>query len=334
MSNNHENTPSEFSSEPPKLKLLDQLRQATRLKHYSIHTEDGYVRWVRRFILFHKKRHPAEMAGPEIRDFLNHLAIEKQLAASTQNQALASILFLYQHVLMKPLGYIEGIVRAKSTRRLPVVLSQKEVFKILSCMPPLLKMQCSLLYGCGLRLMEVLRLRVMDLDLEQDKLTVRDGKGRKDRILPIPSSLKPELSAHLTLLHSRWKKQIAEGCPGVSIPERDANLPSESSQDWAYYYLFPSNKVSTCPRRKLERRHHLHKATVQRGFKAALECSGILKKASCHTLRHSYATHLHSSGTDILLLQKLLGHSDVSTTMLYTHLSVDSTQQIPSPLDT
>lgn len=328
MEQHNENTPPQH-----KPKLLDQVRQAARLKHYSIHTEKGYVRWVKRYILFHDKRHPKDMGEEEIRAFLNHLANERNVAASTQNQALSAILFLYKFVLQKPLDYVEGLVRAKGTKRLPVVLSKEEVNMLLSAMAPEPRLICSLMYGGGLRLTETLRLRVMDINFEHSCLEVRDGKGKKDRFVPIPEICLQPLRDLLHRLHSEWKHDIASGGPGVSLPERVMNRTPNAVKEWRYYYLFPSRSLSQCPRTMKTLRHHIHKNTIQRAFGYALELTPLTKKATCHSLRHSYATHLLQDGTDLRVIQELLGHSDISTTMLYTHVANGPGAGVSSPLD-
>ena len=325
------NDPNSSSPTPPK--LLDQVRLAARRKHYSIHTERGYVRWAKRFILYHNKRHPIEMAEAEIKEFLNHLATERGLAASSQNQALASLLFLYKHVLGKPLNFIEGIVRAKTTKRLPTILSKEEINQLLTAMEPHTKLLASLMYGAGLRLSESIRLRVMDINFANNCIEVRDGKGKKDRYVPIPQACLQPLRALIDRLHPQWKLQMENGCPGVSLPERILNKSPQASRDWAYYYLSPSAKLSQCPRTGNTLRHHIHKNTIQKQFRSALTRTPILTKATCHSLRHSYATHLLQAGTDLRTIQVLLGHSDISTTMLYTHIANIPGSQCPSPLD-
>jgi len=273
------------------------------------------------------------MGEEEIKSFLNHLATENKVAASTQNQALSSLLFLYKHVLNKPLDFIDGIIRAKTTRRLPVVLSKEEVSILLSSMAPHPRLLCSLMYGAGLRLSESLRLRVMDINFDHNCLEIRDGKGKKDRFVPIPSSCITPLKELIKRCHFEWSQRMKHGDPGVSLPERTLNQSPESSKDWSYYYLSPSAKLSKCPRTGITLRHHIHKNTVQKQFKRALLSTAIVKKATCHSLRHSYATHLLQAGTDLRVIQELLGHSDVSTTMLYTHIAHVPGNLTPSPLD-
>ncbi len=324
---------NEESNSPQPPKLLDQVRIAARLKHYSIHTENGYVRWAKRFILFHNKRHPKEMAEVEIKQFLNHLATERGLASSSQNQALAALLFLYKYVLNEPLNFIEGIVRAKPTKRLPVVLSKEEITKLLSVMDPHTKLLASLMYGAGLRITEAIRLRVMDINFGNNCIEIRDGKGNKDRYVPIPQSCRETLQALIERLHPQWKMQIEKGMPGVSLPDRVVANTPRGSKEWGYYYLSPSAKLSQCPRTGETLRHHINRNTIQKQFRGALLRTSILSKASCHTLRHSYATHLLEAGVDIRTIQVLLGHSDISTTMLYTHIANKPGSQCASPLD-
>jgi len=314
-------------------KLIDQLRGKIRLKHYSIRTEDSYTDWVKRFILFHDKRHPKDMGKTEIEAFLTHLAVSGKVAASTQNQAKSAILFLYREVLSIELPWLDNIESAKTPSRLPVVLSSLETKAILSHMPRVYGLLGRLLYGSGMRLMECVRLRVMDVDLDRCEIVVREGKGFKDRITMLPGSLVEPLQAHLLKVRSLHEEDVSEGFGEVYLPYALAKKYPNAARDWRWQYVFPSSKLSVDPRSGKTRRHHIDEKGVQRIMKRAVKEAGISKLATPHTLRHSFATHLLQSGYDIRTVQELLGHKDVSTTMIYTHVLNRGGKGVVSPLD-
>jgi integron integrase len=313
-------------------KLLDQMRDVLRSRHYSYRTEETYLDWVRRYILFHKKRHPLEMGAPEIQAFLLHLASERSVAASTQNQALSAILFLYREVLQKE---IEPILlsAAKRPERLPTVLSREEILRIIGGMNGIHKLMAQLLYGSGLRLMECVRLRVKDVDFEYKTLTVRDGKGEKDRVTPLPDSVIPELQRQIERVRLLHDEDLSAGCGEVYLPSALETKYPNAGRELAWQYLFPASKRSTDPRSGKERRHHLDASGLQRTVKEAAQKAGIRKRVSPHTFRHSFATHLLQNGYDIRTVQELLGHKDVRTTMIYTHVLQRGGLAVRSPLD-
>lgn len=301
-------------------KLLDQLRAACRLRHLSLRTEKAYVGWVRRYVYFHDLRHPAAMGAPEIRSYLTYLATERNVAASTQNQALHALLFLYQVVLEQPFGDLGPVVRARRPKRLPVVLTREEVSTLLRVLQPPYDLLASLLYGSGLRLLEGLRLRVKDLDFAQQQVIVRDGKGQKDRITMLPAVLAEPLKTHLVRVHALHEADLRRGYGTVYLPQALARKYPAAASSWSWQYIFPAPKLSKDPRSGAVRRHHHNESTVQKAVYRAVKRSGLTKPASCHTLRHSFATHLIEGGADIRTVQELLGHKDVRTTMVYTHV--------------
>jgi integron integrase len=313
-------------------KLLDQLREVLRLKHYSPKTEKSYVHWGRRFILFHKKRHPQEMGTPEVQTFLNYLAVDQHVSASTQNQALNALVFLYKHVLKKELGNIDAI-RARRSKHLPVVLTRKETQKVLSLLSETQRLMASLLYGSGLRLMECHRLRIKDIDFTAKQIIVRDGKGFKDRVTILPESVIPELKQHLIRIKSLHNDFSKRGFGEVELPYALSKKYPNAKYEWVWQYVFPAKNISTDPRSGVRRRHHTHESVLQRAVKRAVRLSGIAKPAGCHTFRHCFATHLLESGVDIRTVQELLGHSDVRTTMIYTHVMQKPGIGVRSPLD-
>jgi integron integrase len=315
------------------LKLLDRLRHACRVRHYSIRTEDAYHDWAKRYILFHGKRHPIEMSEPEVNDFLTDLAVNGHVAASTQNQALCALLFLYEHVLDRPLDRIEGVIRANRPKRLPVVLTKPEVRLVFLELEGTPRLVCHLLYGAGLRLLEGLRLRVKDLDIQRNEITVREGKGNKDRITMLPELVKPELILHLEKVRRLHEKDLAGGYGAVYLPDAlERKLPGAATQ-WKWQYVFPSATLSIDPRSGVKRRHHAHESTISKAVTEAVRRSGIDKRATSHSFRHSFATHLLEAGYDIRTVQELLGHADVSTTMIYTHVLNKGGKGVRSPLD-
>jgi integron integrase len=316
-----------------KPRLLDQVREQIRLKHYSYRTEKQYVGWVRRHILFHQRRHPESMGAAEVERFLSYLATGRRVSAASQNQALAAILFLYRQVLHIDLPWLSNVVRAKHPHRLPVVLSREEVRSILSGLEGTPWLVASLLYGSGLRLMEALRLRVKDVDLQRPQIIVRDGKGGKDRITVLPATLLDALSRQINTVRSLHDKALREGYAGVELPYALTRKYPRAHLELAWQYVFPATRPSRDPRSGAWRRHHVMEDTVQRGVKEAVRRAGILRPASCHTFRHSFATHLLESGYDIRTVQELLGHSNVKTTMIYTHVLNRGGHGVRSPLD-
>jgi integron integrase len=313
--------------------LLQEVRNALRVRHYSRRTEEAYVGWIRRFIRFHDRKHPRQMGEAEVAAFLTSLAVDRQVSASTQNQALAAILFLYRHVLGQDIGWIDGIVRAKRPRRLPVVLTREEVRRVLACMRGVHRMVACLLYGSGLRLLEALRLRVKDVDLERNEIRVRSAKGGRDRVTMIPSFIKPSLTRHLMLMKQRHEIDLAEGAGFVELPSALRRKYPSASRDWCWQWVFPAKRRYVDRETGETRRHHLHESAVQRAFKRAVRQAGICKRATCHSLRDSFATHLLERGHNLRTVQELLGHRDVRTTTIYTHVLNRGPLAIQSPLD-
>ena len=315
-------------------RLLDQVRERIRYLHYSIRTEESYVHWVRAFVRFHElKRHPSEMGAPEVEAFLSWLANERHVAVATHKQALSAIVFLYEKVLGLELPWLAEIGRPKSRVRLPEVLTHHEVARVLMLVDAGHRVLAQLLYGTGLRIMEGLRLRVKDVDFERRALVVREGKGAKDRVVMLPLSLVPALREQLALARLLWAEDRARGHAGVFMPDAlDRKYPRAASS-WTWFWVFPQAEVSVDPRTGLVRRHHAHEQAFQRAFKRAVVRAGIERPATPHTLRHSFATHLLQAGYDIRTVQELLGHSDVSTTMIYTHVLKLGGGAVRSPLD-
>jgi len=323
------------SPRPPK--LLQQVRARLRVLHYSIRTEEAYVAWVRRYILFHGKRHPAEMGSAEVGAFLTSLAVEGGVAASTQNQAMAALLFLYQHIIEKPLDSIDAL-RAKRPKRLPVVLSIEEVRAVLGRLEGVHRLMADLMYGSGLRLLECCRLRVKDVDFERRQIVVREGKGDKDRAVPLPTSALDRLRRQIEAVRDQHRVDLDQGLGRVWLPSALAEKFPRADREFGWQFLFPSSRLSFDPRAEpgsttVRRRHHIDENHIQKKVRAAVVGSGLTKRASCHTLRHSFATHLLEAGADIRTVQELLGHSDVSTTMLYTHVLQRGAAGVVSPLD-
>lgn len=314
-------------------KLLDQVREVIRMKHYSIRTEQAYVEWIKRFIFFHQKRHPADMAEPEIRAFISELASKKQVTASTQTVALSAILFLYREVLKKELPFVQGIERARKAERRPVVFTSAEVKEVLSRLDGVNYLVATLLYGAGLRLMDALRLRVKDIDFARNEITVREGKGEKDRVTMLPQSIKAQLQDHLKKVKVIHDGDLRSGLGEAYLPNALERKYRKAAQEWIWQYVFPSRSLSVDPRSGNKRRHHISQEQVQRGVKNAIKQAGIGKNGSCHTLRHSFATHLLENGYDIRTVQELLGHRDVRTTMIYTHVLNKGGRGVRSPLD-
>ena len=309
------------------------MRQELRRRHFSPRTEEAYVGWIRRFILHQGKRHPADMGEREVGDFLSSLATERRVSPSTQNQALAALLFLYHEVLRTKLPWLASVVRARRPPRLPVVLTRAEVDAVLGGLEGAPRIMAALLYGAGLRLMECCRLRVKDVDLGRGEIVVRDGKGRKDRITMLPSSLRDALAAHLRTTRAQHENDLRHGWGHVELPGALAQKYPNASREWAWQWVFPATRRYRDLETGQWRRHHLHESLLQRLIKIAVRKAGIAKPASCHTLRHSFATHLLERGYDIRTIQELLGHSDVTTTMIYTHVLNRGGRGVRSPLD-
>ena len=314
-------------------KLLDRVRWQLRVKHYSVRTEQAYVDWIRRYILFHRKRHPNQMSEKEITEFLTHLAVKKHVAASTQNQAFCALLFLYQQVLQRKLDFIDGVARVTRPPKIPVVFTREEARAVLDRLVGEYRLMSDLLYGSGLRLMECVRLRVKDIDFGYGHITVRDGKGLRERVTLLPERLRRPLQLHLERVKELHLRDVANGGGRVYLPFALRNKYPNAARSWAWQYVFPAAKVSTDPRSNEIRRHHIGEKNLQNAVKLAIRQSRIPKAASCHTFRHSFATHLLENGYDIRTVQELLGHKDVSTTMIYTHVLNKPGLAIRSPLD-
>lgn len=316
-----------------KFRLLQQVRRAVRTRGYSIRTEKTYVDWVRRFVLFHSRRHPTTMGDAEIREFLTHLAVDRQIAPATQNQALAAVLFLFNRVLRKPVGFVEGIVHSKASRRLPVVLEPDEVRRILDRMTGASRLCAVLMYGSGLRVTEAVSLRVKDMDFIRAEITVRAGKGDKDRRVPLPESLAPALSQQLRKVEKQFARDLGSGLRGAALPGALSTKYPHADGELAWQYVFPAQRTYTELKTGVRRRHHYHQSAVQRAFATAVREARITKRATCHSLRHSFATHLLEAGTDIRTIQELLGHTDLRTTMIYTHVLNRGAMGVKSPAD-
>ncbi len=318
---------------PAPARLLDRLRHALRVRHYSIRTEQAYVDWVRRFILFNGKRHPVDLGAGEVQAFLTHLAVERRVASPTQNQAKSALLFLYRVVLGLRLPWLDEVVGAKLGRRLPVVLTPGEVRQLLAHLGGTMGLVASLLYGTGMRLLESLRLRVKDVEFERRELVIRDGKGAKDRVTVLPENLVLPLQSHLAKVRALHQRDLAAGHGDVWLPDAlDIKYPG-APREWGWQFVFPSTARSIDPRTGAEHRHHLNENTVQKSVALAARRAGIVKPCSPHVLRHSFATHLLQAGYDIRTVQELLGHADVKTTMIYTHVLNRGGRGVRSPLD-
>ncbi|WP_374358049.1 integron integrase [Chitinimonas sp.] len=314
-------------------RLLDVLRDTLRLKHYSLRTEQQYLHWVRRFLRFHQLRHPREMGAAEVTAFLTHLAVDGNVSASTQNQALSALLFLYRDVLQIALPWLDEVVRAKPSKRLPVVLTRREVAAMLAQADGVYGLQLQLLYGTGMRLMECMRLRVKDIDFERREILVRDGKGAKDRVTMLPQSLVEPLQAHLLRRRTQHEEDTTAGRADVYLPDALARKYPNAAAQWGWQYVFVTAGLVKDPRSGALRRHHQDEKLLQRAMKRAVAAAKIAKPATPHTLRHSFATHLLEAGYDIRTVQELLGHADVSTTMIYTHVLNKGGRGVSSPLD-
>ncbi len=324
----------ELGPPPPRApRLFDRVRDAARVRHYSRRTEKAYLAWIRRFILFHGKRHPADMDAPEITKFLSSLAVEGNVAASTQNQALSALLFLYRDVLGQDLPWLDDVVRAKRPPRLPVVLTRAEVRLVLSHVRGVPRLMSLLLYGSGLRLLECARLRVKDVDFGRNQLVVRGGKGDKDRVTMLPAVVKPGLARHLETVKEQHDEDLRRGAGWVELPSALARKYPNAGREWPWQWAFPATRMYVERTTGQRRRHHLHESVLQRAVREALQRSAIPKRATCHTFRHSFATHLLEDGHDIRTVQELLGHRDVSTTMIFTHVLNRGPAGVQSPVD-
>lgn len=322
---------SSLSGQSPK--LLDRVRDRIRRKGYSKRTEQSYAHWIKRYIFFHGKRHPAEMGKDEVEAFLTSLAVDRNVSASTQNLALSAIIFLYREVLEMPLPWLENVERAKKPARLPTVLTRQEVQSVLARLDGTTGLMLKLLYGTGMRLMECVRLRVKDVDFSMGQITVRDGKGGKDRVTMLPRGLVEPLHLHIGQVKALHQADLATGLGGVWLPDALAVKYPGAAKAWGWQYVFPARGISTDPRSGERRRHHVDEKQLQRHIRKAALDAGLVKPVSPHTLRHSFATHLLENGYDIRTVQELLGHSDVSTTMIYTHVLNRGGRGVESPLD-
>ena len=330
-------TPPKFhvvaGDQPKPKKLLDVVRETLRFRHYSIRTEETYLKWIKRYIFFHGKKHPRDLGPGAIRPFLTDLAVRRNVTPSTQNQALNALVFLYREVLKMEIGDIGAFDRAKRARRLPVVLSRAEVKRLFDALQPPYRLAAELLYGAGLRLMECLRLRVKDIDFERGLIIVRDGKGMKDRVTMVPASLSPGLKSHLERVQLLHQQDLKRGFGRVYLPGALKAKYPNADRAWAWQYVFPGRHISQDPRTGEPGRHHLDESVLQKAVRRGLILAGINRAAAVHTLRHSFATHLLESGHDIRTVQELLGHKDVSTTMIYTHVLNRPGIGVKSPLD-
>jgi integron integrase len=318
---------------PPKPRLLDRVRAALRLRHYSRRTKEAYVAWIRRYIVFNGKRHPAEMGAPELTRFLSSLAVDGKVAASTQNQAMSALLFLYRGVLELDLPWLDGVVRAKRPLRLPVVLTREEVRAVLQRLHGAPRLMAFLLYGAGLRLLECCRLRVQDVDFATNQLVVRGGKGDKDRVTMLPVVVKAELARHLEGVRQQHQRDLRYGAGWVELPTALARKYPNAGHEWTWQWIFPATRIYLDRETRQQRRHHLHESVLQRAVKDAARQAGIAKRAGPHTLRHSSATHLLEDGGDVRTVQELLGHRDVTTTQTYTHVLNLGPSGVQSPVD-
>ena len=325
--------PKPLQEDTPPPRLLDRVRAAIRVRHYSIRTEDAYVDWVRRYILFHGKRHPADMGADEVAAFLSDLAVNRQVSASTQNQAKAALLFLYKQVLQQDLPWLSEVVAAKQSRRLPVVLTQREVRELLLYMDGTMWLAASLLYGTGMRLLECLRLRVKDVEFERREIIVREGKGNKDRVTVLPENLIEPLKAQIAKAQALHQKDLDAGLGEVYLPDALTVKYPGAARAWGWQYVFPSPVLSIDPRSNKQRRHHIYEQSVQKAVGLAAKRAQITKPCTPHVLRHSFATHLLQAGYDIRTVQELLGHTDIKTTMIYTHVLNKGGRGVLSPLD-
>jgi len=315
------------------MKLMEQIKRKLRTKHYSIRTEIAYCTWIKSFILFHSKRHPREMGEVEVNEFLSHLANDRHVAASTQNQALNAVVFLYRHVLEMDLGDFGKFTRAKRPPRVPTVMTHGEAMALIECLDGVYKLQAMILYGGGLRPMEVHRLRVKDVDFDANRITVREGKGGKERVTILPASIKPALQSHLARVKRIHDRDLSNGLGDVVMPNALYRKYPAAAKEWGWQYVFPSDRISTCKRSGRRGRHHIDESGLQKAVKKAVRLTGIVKRVTPHVFRHTFATNLLLSGYDIRTVQEFLGHKSVNTTMIYTHVIKADIGNVVSPLD-
>ena len=313
--------------------LLEVVHERIRAKHYSKRTEQSYTNWIKRFVHFYHKRHPRDMGAPEVEAFLTDLAVTGNVSAATQTQALSALLFLYKEVLGMDVPWMGGIVRAKPSIRVPTVLSVNEVHRLFACLDGVYSLMARLIYGTGLRLMECVRLRVKDVDFDRHEILVREGKGGKDRVTMLPQALVQPLQEHLQKVRALFEMDRKNGVPGVEMPDAVGRKYPKADISWGWFWVFPASNLSGDPETGIHRRHHIYEQNLQRAIRIGVRKAGIAKPATTHTLRHSFATHLLESGYDIRTVQELLGHSDVSTTMIYTHVLNRGGKGVKSPLD-
>ncbi len=313
--------------------LLEVVHERIRAKHYSKRTEQSYTNWIKRFVHFYHKRHPRDMGAPEVEAFLTDLAVTGNVSAATQTQALSALLFLYKEVLGMDVPWMGGIVRAKPSIRVPTVLSVNEVHRLFACLDGVYSLMARLIYGTGLRLMECVRLRVKDVDFDRHEILVREGKGGKDRVTMLPQALVQPLQEHLQKVRALFEMDRKNGVPGVEMPDAVGRKYPKADMSWGWFWVFPASNLSGDPETGIHRRHHIYEQNLQRAIRIGVRKAGIAKPATTHTLRHSFATHLLESGYDIRTVQELLGHSDVSTTMIYTHVLNRGGKGVKSPLD-
>lgn len=330
QSNEEGRAPQRLESKP---KLLDQLREALRSRHYSRSTEQSYCLWVKRYIFFHDVRHPAETAEPEINAFLSHLAVEKKVSSSTQNQALSALLFLYRHVLHRQVGELGEVIRARRSHRLPVVMSREEVRAVLDKLHGQNWLLASLLYGTGMRVMETLRLRIQDIDFASHEIVVRDGKDSQDRVTMLPATLVADLKRHLRSVKAVHESDLRDGWGQVVLPSALLRKYPNAAREWSWQWVFPQATRWRNHQTGQQGRHHMDPSILQKAVRGAVQQAGLTKSASCHTFRHSFATHLLADGYDIRTVQELLGHKDVRTTMIYTHVLNRGGRGVRSPFD-
>ena len=331
MAYKREHVKDKFRPKPGK--LVDQIQEVMRYHHYAIRTEQTYIKWILDYIRFNETRHPREMGKPEIEHFLSHLAVNRKVAASTQNQALNAIIFLYKHVLDMPLNDHIDAIRSQKQKNLPTVLSTSEINLFFKHINGTNELMAKLLYGAGLRLMECVRLRIKDVDFDNHQIIVRDGKGGKDRATVLPKAVQEDLRFHLKSVHKHFELDLAEGCAGVYMPDALARKYPGAGKSWIWQWVFPAKSCSRDPRTDIIRRHHTHETGLQKAVANAARKAGINKRVSPHTLRHSFATHMLEAGKDIRRVQELLGHADVRTTMIYTHVMSTNFATLGSPLD-
>ena len=324
-----------MESQDQKPKIFEQIRSIMRLHHYSIHTERSYIDWVRRYIAFHQMKSREDLAGgePKIEAFLTHLAVDEQVASATQNQAMNALVFLYRRVLEVPLNETINAVRADRKVNVPVVLTREEVVKVISFMEGVPQLIVKLLYGSGVRIMEAVRLRIKDVDFQMKQMTVRSGKGDKDRVTTFPASVIPLVENHLAKVKVMHDQDIAQGYGEVYLPYALSRKYPRAGKEWGWQYMFPARDLSTDPLTNIVRRHHVDPSVINKAIKTVTRRTGLTKQISAHTFRHSFATHLLQRGTDIRTVQALLGHKDIATTMIYTHILQQGGQGVPSPLD-